>query len=81
MKLIHLSYCAQHEKVVVEEFLIRESIGRCFYRSSPRNKKKDEGNSAAAGSLPPVHTTIQIEDKDVNFTAVTFLTSTLISYA
>jgi hypothetical protein len=44
-------------------------------------KKKDEGDSAAAGSLPPVHTTIQIEDKDVNFTAVTFLTSTLISYA
>jgi hypothetical protein len=45
-------------------------------------KKIDERDRAAAGSFPLVQTTIQTEDKEVtSFTTVTFLTSTLISYA
>jgi cell division protein YceG involved in septum cleavage len=56
-KSIHLSYCAQREKDVVEEF-IESSLTAASLVVAQETKKTDERDSVAAGYFPPVHTII-----------------------
>jgi hypothetical protein len=74
--LLHSTWKRRRQRIL-KEALIAVSVV-----VAQEAKKIDEGDRAAAGSFPLVQTTIQTEDKEVtSFTAVTFLTSTLISYA